>query len=184
VRSWSGPPRRGRPASRAGTTFVELLVTTLVLTILAGVALPIAEVSRRREKEIELRRALREIRQAVVMYHATCIRSSGPAPPGTDPNQVRIKIENDPDLTCYPKKLEMLVEGVETNQPDYLLRFLRRIPRDPFNTTDEDLDSHGWKLVSTTDRPEGNLSWDKKNVFDVRSGSGRRALDGSYYKDW
>ena len=80
--------------------------------------------------------------------------------------------------------LEILVEGVETNIPGFKLRFLRRMPQDPFNRDGDDFDQMGWRLRSTTDKPEGNLSWDRKNVFDISSGSPYRALNGSYYKDW
>ena len=168
----------------SGHTFVELMVTTAILLVLASAALPIAAASRQREKEVELRRALREIRLALYTYHQVCRASVGQGgKPGGMVSMVTIKIEDDPDLTCYPKDLDVLVEGIETNVPDYELRFLRRIPRDPSNVDDEDFDDHGWRLVSTTDNPDGE-SWDRRNVFDVRSGSETRALDGSYHEDW
>lgn len=187
-------PPTPRRFSLLGHTFVELLVTAVIMSILAMAALPIAAVSRKREREIELRRALREMRLALDAYHFVCRQSTNPtggqaqAPQGTAPGQgpsvVRIKIEDDPDLTCYPKDLEVLLEGVETNIPRYRLRFLRRIPRDPFNRDDSEHDQFGWALRSTSDRQESNVGWDRRNVFDVRSGSEAQALDGSYYKDW
>ena len=178
-----GHARRRRAGVAAlGHTFVELLVTTAILLILAAAVLPIAAASRQREKEIELRRALREIRLALHTYHQICRASVGQ---GTQVNNsmVTIKIEDDPDLTCFPKDLDVLVEGIETNTPDYKLRFLRRIPRDPFNIGEEDFDDWGWRLISTTDDPKGE-SWDRRNVFDVRSGVEWKALDGSYYEEW
>lgn len=181
--------RRGAATASAGTTLVELLVTSTILTILAAAALPVAAVSVRREREIELRRALREIRSALDTYHVACLTSRGQggsnrAPATAGGPTVSFTPEDDPDLICFPKELDVLVEGVETNIPDYTLRFLRKIPEDPMNVGDEDFDSHGWRLRSTSDDPDGNVSWDRKNVFDVSSGSEWRALDGSYYKDW
>jgi len=189
------PPQAvSRRASARGTTFVELLVTTVILAILATAVLPIAEAARRREQELQLRRALREIRLALDTYHRTCLVSGAQHSSGNPSGQggnarpgqrlVTFTPEDDPDRTCYPKDLDVLVEGVETNIPDYELRFLRSIPKDPFNYDEEEHDGHGWEYRSTTDDPERNLSWDRRNVFDVRSGSEWQALDGSYYKDW
>ncbi len=184
--------RRKQP--HRGTTLLELMITTVVISILAGAALPVATVSVRRRQEIELRRGLRDIRIALDTYHRVCLSATGaPGGSGPAPNQanasqagqsVTFVPEDDPDRSCWPKDLEILIEGVETNIPGFNLRFLRRMPQDPFNKGDEDFDQMGWRLRSTTDKPEGNLSWDRKNVFDVGSGSPYRALDGSYYKDW
>lgn len=176
-------------APARGHSFLELLVTTILLAVLASAVLPLAAVSRKREKEIELRRALREIRIALDMYHDVCRQSVVAKPPtgGGQPSQAQqivIKVEDDPGRVCWPKDLDLLVEGVETNVARYKLRFLRRIPADPFNTELEERDAYGWKLLSTTDKPDGNVGWNRQNVFDVRSGSESQALDGSFYKEW
>jgi general secretion pathway protein G len=177
---------------RSGHTLIEMVVTIAVMGILASVALPMAAVTRKREKEIELRRALREIRSALDMYNVLCKSSLGGGIPGggnaTNAQGVQplmLKIEDDPNQLCWPKELELLVEGVEvTNVPRYKLKFLRRIPRDPFNDPDEEHDGFGWEFRSTSDDPEDEGGWDRTNVFDVRSASKSQALDGSYYKDW
>lgn len=184
--------RRLSRRQRHGTTLLELMISCAILTILAGAALPVAAVSVKRQKEIELRRALRDIRVALDTYHRVCVSSTAPA--GGAGNQqaqnlpnapgVTFVPEDDPDRTCWPSDLEVLVEGVDTNIPGFKLRFLRRIPKDPFNTTDDEFDQMGWRLRSTTDNPENSFSWDRKNVFDIGSGVEWRALDGSYYKDW
>lgn len=182
---------RLRRSSRTGTTLLELMITSVILAVLAGAALPVAAVSQRRAKEIELRRALRDLRVALDTYHRVCLTATAGQgnPParggaGPAPQTVSFVPEDDPNRTCWPSDLEVLIEGVETNIPRFKLRFLRRIPQDPFNVDADEHDQLGWRLRSTTDNPEGSLSWDRRNVFDVSSGAEYRALDGSYYKDW
>ena len=187
--------RRLRGNRHSGTTLLELMITAMILSILAGAALPVAAVTHRRKNEIELRRALRDVRIALDTYHRVCLSSTGaqgnpqgatPSAGNTGPNPQGVTFvpEDDPDRTCWPKDLEVLIEGVDTNIPGFKLRFLRRIPQDPFNRDDAEFDQFGWRLRSTTDNPEGSLSWDRRNVFDVSSGAEFQALDGSYYKDW
>ena len=183
---WRGaaPGRRGV----VGTTLLELVVSSVVLAVLSTIALPVAHLSVRRQKEIELRRALRDIRLALDTYHFLCrnstARASGTARAGkTGTPVINIKIEDDPGLTCYPESLDVLVDGVKTGERNYDLRFLRKIPSDPFNVSDDEHDEHGWRLRSTTDR-KASSSWNRRNVFDVASANEFRALDGSYYKDW
>jgi general secretion pathway protein G len=181
---------RGRRTScgRRGHTFVELLVASVILAILATGVMPVAAVMKRREKEIQLRRALRNIREALDAYHDVCMASlgAGTARPKQDIGKktLTIKVENDPSGECWPKDLDVLVEGVDTNTADYQARFLRRIPRDPFVPAEEENDQHGWILRSTQDRIESSVGWDRTNVFDVRSASKAHALDHSKYEDW
>ncbi len=184
--------------AESGHTLIEMVVTIAVLAILGSVVLPLTAVTRKREKEIELRQALREIRSALDMYHDACKASlgQGSAQQGGQPatgqqgqnpqlrSRINIRIEDDPGGTCYPKDLDVLLEGVETDVPRYKLKFLRRIPKDPFNARDDEHDQHGWVLRSTSDDPERESGWNKQNVFDVRSASESQALDGSRYKDW
>jgi general secretion pathway protein G len=177
-----------RRKAASGHTLIEMVVTIAVMAILASVILPLAAVTRKREREIELRRSLREIRIAIDMYHELCMVSGVPgqaAPPGAAGSQmIMLKIDNDLGRTCFPEDLDLLVEGVETNVPDYKLKFLRRIPKDPFNSDGEEHDGYGWLFRSTTDDPDSDGGWDRKNVFDVRTASESQALDGSYYAEW
>lgn len=179
-----------RAGRSSGHTFVELLVATVILGILASGVLPVAAVMKRHEKEIQLRRALREIRTALDAYHQVCRGSTGVAGQGQPPGsplqgaKLTIRVEDDLNHECWPTDLDVLVEGVETGTPDYKAKFLRRIPRDPFVPIDEENDGYGWMLRSTQDRPESNVGWDRSNVFDVGSASEAQALDHSFYKDW
>lgn len=183
---------RSRVAGGTGHTFVELLIAMVILAIMAGAVLPVAAISRKRQKEIALRRELRDMRAALDMYHQLCGQQGAGGPPPnptgggalTQISQITIRVEDDPDRTCYPKDLDVLIEGVETNIPDYKLKFLRRIPHDPLNVEDDEFDQHGWSLRSTTDRVESEAGWNRRNVFDVHSGSDAQAIDGSYYKTW
>lgn len=147
----------------AGFTLIELMVAVSILLVLATMALPVARVKIKRDKEIELRRALREIRTAVDRYKDAADKGL---------------IAVDVDTEGYPPALDRLVEGVAlAGKPDRRVRFLRRIPRDPFtNSTD-------WGLRSVQDDPKSR-SWNGENVFDVYSRSAGIALDGTRYSDW
>jgi general secretion pathway protein G len=156
---------RGRqePGDR-GVSFIELMVCVAIIMVLAAAAIPLTRISVLRQKEIELKAALREMRRAIDEYKAA-----------TDGGRV---IVEDLDSEGYPLELEMLVEGVEeVGQVDRKLKFLRRLPRDPFNPDGE------WGLRSYQDEADSD-SWGRENVFDVYSLSEGKALDGTFYKEW
>lgn len=159
---------RRRVQSSAGFTFVELLVVAAILATLAAVALPLVQVTAQRQREVELRRNLREMRDAIDRFKDAV--DSGAIP------QTELK----PNSEGYPPDLETLVEGVEVanDATGRKLRFgLRRIPIDPMtNSTD-------WGLRSYQDKPDAS-SWGRQNVFDVYSKSDATALNGTRYKDW
>ncbi len=144
-------------------TLVELIAAITILLILTSVALPLARVQVQRTREVELRRALREIRQAVDRYKDFADRGM---------------IPTKADSFGYPPDLETLVTGVPlkgTATAKY--KFLRRIPVDPM-TGETD-----WGLRAMQDEPESR-SWGGGNVFDVHTKSQGTALDGTRYADW
>ena len=150
-----------------GYTFVELVVVTAVLLILASAILPLARVTIQRQREGELRRVLREMRTAIDGYKdAVDAGLIG----GTD---VRVGSEG------YPPDLETLVEGVSVvnDQSGRKLKFLRRIPIDPMTGEAE------WGMRSYQDDHDSR-SWGRQNVYDVYSLSQAAALDGTQYEDW
>ena len=157
-----------RIGSSGGYTFIELMIVSAMLAILASTVLPLVQVTAQRHREIELRRTLRELRTAIDRFKDAV--DSGAIP------QTELK----PDNEGYPPDLETLVEGVAVanDATGRKLRFgLRRIPIDPMtNSTD-------WGLRSYQDRPD-SASWGRQNVFDVYSKSTGTALDGTQYKDW
>lgn len=151
----------------SGFTFIELIVVSTILVILASAAMPLAKVTIQRQREFELRRSLREMRTAIDKFKdAVDMGLIG----STD---VRAGSEG------YPPDLETLVEGVSVanDASGRKLKFLRRIPIDPMtNSTD-------WGMRSYQDRPDAT-SWGGQNVYDVYSKSEATALDGTKYKDW
>jgi general secretion pathway protein G len=152
------------PAS--GFTYIELIIATLILTILAAAVIPVAQVTAKRAREIELRRNLRMMRDAIDNYkRAVDTGLIG----GTD---VEVGSEG------YPKELEVLVKGVvQVGTVDRKLKFLRRIPIDPMTGTTE------WGLRSYQDDPDSTY-WGGQNVYDVYTKSTETALDGTKYRDW
>ena len=150
-----------------GFTFIELLVVTTILIVLASAIMPLARVTLQREREAELHRALREMRTAIDKYKdAVDTGQIG----STD---VRAGSEG------YPAELETLVEGVtKANDASGIkLKFLRRVPMDPVTHSFE------WGLRSYQDKPDSS-SWGGQNVYDVYSKAEGTGLDGTKYKDW
>ncbi len=153
--------------SAKGFTLIEMIVTFTILAILAGAIIPMAKVSVKREKEIELRRNLRIIREAIDAYKKLA-----------DEN----KIEVEDKTEGYPPELITLVEGVELKtesdgEEGKIVKFLRRIPKDPMTN------SYDWGLRSYQDDFDSQ-NWGGENVYDVYTKSPGTALDGTKYKDW
>jgi general secretion pathway protein G len=146
-----------------GFTLIELLITVTVNAILVGVAVPLARNSIKRQKEVELRAALREIRTAIDKYQDLSSRGL-----------IMVKV----DTEGYPETLDVLVEGVQlVGQVDKKFKALRRIPIDPMTNTTE------WGQRSYQDDLKAT-SWGGQNVFDVYTKSEGTALDGTKYKEW
>jgi general secretion pathway protein G len=156
-----------RAGREGGYTFVELLVVAVIVMILASAALPLGKVSIQRQKEIELRRALREMRTAIDRFKDAA-----------DLQQIA-NFDLEPDDMGYPPDLETLVVGVTRagDATSTKLRFLRRIPVDPMTGEAE------WGMRSYQDRPDSS-TWGGQNVFDVYSKSSGTALDGTAYSEW
>ena len=143
-----------------GFTLIELIVASAILVILTGMALPMARVTIKRERERELRRDLWEMRDAIDRYKDAADRNAFQSKVGTE---------------GYPPDLETLVKGVDVGGKK--VRFLRKIPTDPLTGTTE------WGLRSMNDDPASD-SWGGQNVFDVYTKSQGTGLDGTPYKDW
>jgi general secretion pathway protein G len=159
--------RRSLFRREAGFTFVELLVVTTMLLILASAVMPLAKVSIQRQRESDLRRSLREMRTAIDKFKDAADAGA------IAPTDIQAGSEN------YPPSLDTLVNGVTKNNDatGVKLKFLRRIPYDPMTHSTE------WGLRAYADRPD-STSWGGSNVFDVYTKSEGKALDGTKYKDW
>jgi general secretion pathway protein G len=159
---------RMRRGAAAGFTFIELIVVTAILLILASVAVPLAQVTAQRQREVELRRHLRELRLAIDRFK-DAVDAGAIA-------QTELKANSE----GYPPDLETLVEGVPmaNDASGRKIRFgLRRVPIDPMTNSTE------WGLRSYQDKPDSS-NWGGQNVFDVYTQSTATALDGTNYRDW
>ena len=152
-----------KPRQR-GFTLLEMAVTATVLLILASAAIPMAKNGIRRQKELELQRDLREMRLAIDDYKQKADQQKIKAPPA----------ENN----GYPESLDILVEGAQQrDKASVKIRFLRRIPIDPFTGRAE------WGLRSISDDPNSS-SWGGGNVYDVYSLATGTGSNGVPYREW
>ena len=187
---------RNRRTIQAGMTLLELIIACGILLVLSSAALPLARVTVKRQREAELRRDLREMRDAIDRYKDAA-----------DKNLIRIEVGSE----GYPPDLETLMTGVtvsvggtsqvgisastlanlsgtaqvgaassnssSASATPTKVRFLRKIPVDPMTGKAE------WGLRAVQDDPDSH-SWGGHNVFDVYSLSTDTAMDGTNYADW
>ena len=154
--------RTNAKSSSAGMTLIELIIATAILLVLASAAMPLARVTIVRSRESELRRDLREMRDAIDRYKDASDRGL-------------IQVEQDTE--GYPPDLDTLVAGVQLGTGDKKVRFLRKVPVDPMTGKAD------WNFQAVQDSPD-STSWGGKNVFDVHSKATGTALDGTKYADW
>ena len=152
-----------RRASRSrGFTVVELAVVATMVAILAAMAVPVARYTLKRQRELELKQALRQMRDAIDKYKQYA-----------DVGMIQAQLGSE----GFPPDLDTLVTGIQQVGQLRKLKFLRQIPVDPMTGKAE------WSLRSYQDEPD-SMAWGGQNVWDVHSLSPLRAIDGSYYKDW
>jgi general secretion pathway protein G len=150
-----------KPFRQGGVTLLELIMAIAILLILSTAALPIYRNTVVRNKETELRRDLREMRNAIDRYKDLA-----------DKNLIRSAVGSE----GYPPDLDTLVKGVNFGTDDRV-RFLRRVPIDPVTGHAD------WAFQSLQDSPDSQ-SWDGSNLFDVHSKSQAIGLDGTAYSTW
>ncbi len=146
-----------------GLTLIELLISIAVLGVLASVAMPLVRVSVTRTRELELRRALRKIREGTDQFKAEYEK----ARTNVQGSRTDFKKLVSVDRTGYPLTLDEMVQT----------KILRRIPRDPMTPDGK------WVTRSFSDNTDSSLS-DGKDVYDIRSASKALALDGTTYDTW
>jgi general secretion pathway protein G len=152
-----------------GFTLIELVITVAIVAILASVAMPLNELVVQRAKEQDLRRALREIREAIDVYKQA-----------SDEGKIRKSIGE----SGYPKKLEELVEGMDDQKSPKKERiyFLRRIPRDPFASDPNLSAAETWGKRSYASPPDDPKEGD--DVFDVYTRADGKGINGRSYREW
>lgn len=152
-----------------GFTLIELMVSLAILAVLASAAFPTLELVSKRNKEQELRSALRQIRSAIDAYKQAY-----------DEGKVPRKI----GASGYPADLTVLVQGVpDATRPDQrIIYFIRRIPRDPFYSDATVPAEATWGVrsyASSSMEPKPGI-----DVYDVYSLSNATGLNGLPYRSW
>ena len=152
-----------------GFTLIELVITVAIVAVLASVALPLNELVVQRAKEQDLRRALRDVREAIDAYKQA-----------SDEGRIQKKVGE----SGYPRELAELVAGVEDQKDPKKKRiyFLRRLPRDPFAADADTAPVETWGLRSYASPPDEPK--EGEDVYDVFSRSQRSGLNGRPYREW
>ncbi len=160
-----------------GFTLIELMIVVAIMAILATAALPFREMMVKREKEQELRTALRQIRTAIDAYKQA-----------VDDGRIAKKL----DESGYPPRLEELFIGVadikSQDKEKKFIYFLRRLPRDPMFVEPDPLGTTVTPAVDTWGKRSYESPWDSPkagdDVFDVHSMSEVIGLNGIPYREW
>jgi general secretion pathway protein G len=152
-----------------GFTLIELVITVAIVALLASVALPVTELAVQRTKEQELRRTLRQMREAIDAYKQA-----------SDEGRVKKSVGD----SGYPKKLEELVEGLEDQKSPKKekIYFLRRIPRDPLAADPTLSNASTWGKRSYASPPDDPR--EGEDVFDVFSLAQGKGINGQPYREW
>lgn len=166
---------------RSGYSLIELLVVLAMLALLAGMAMPLAEINAQRSRERELKRALWEIRDAIDAWRQAKLEGAFNRPSG---DQRGGAIGSSPFAPPYPPDLLSLTQAHADQRPTrsgQVLRFLRRVPRDPF--ADPALPpEQTWGLrsyASEADSPRAGAE-----VYDVYTRSSGMGLNGVPLRQW
>lgn len=152
-----------------GFTLIELVITVAIVGVLAMTAMPMIEIAAKRQKEVELRAALREIRGGIDAYRRAVNEG---------------KVEKKVDESGYPHRLEDLDQGVENilDPNKARLYFLRRLPRDPLADDPTLPATQSWGKRSYASPPDAPQ--EGADVFDVYSLSPGIGLNGTPYREW
>lgn len=158
-------PRGGE----AGATLAELLVVLVIISILAVTAVPFAETTAQRRKEVALQETLRSVRQAIDAFHQDW-RANRFA-----------KTEPAASANGFPVRMDVLIAGVDValeNGVRQKRRYLRAAPVNPFAAGEED----AWRLIGYAQLKEGD--WNGQDVYDLRAVTEKEALNGARLSDW
>ena len=152
-----------------GLTLIELVIVVAIIGILASAVAPLANISKKRAKEFELKRSLRILRSGLDRYKKAYDDK---------------KIDNEIGRSGYPESLLELIEGVkDVKDPSgRMIYFLRRLPRDPMSMNEFISPEETWEIRAYENEPDDFSGGE--DVYDIRSSSDEIALDGTAYKEW
>lgn len=156
----------------AGATLAELLVVLAIISILAVTAVPFAETTMQRRKEIELQETLRSVRQAIDAFHQDW-RADRFA-----------KTEPAASINGYPVTMEVLINGVDValeSGARQKRRYLRATPTNPFAARSAEV-GDAWRLIGYAQ--PGDSAWDGQDVYDLQAVTEKEALNGARIADW
>ncbi len=158
-----------RQPSVSGFTLIELVITVAIIAILASVALPLNELVVQRSKEQDLRRALRDVREAIDAYKQA-----------SDEGRILKKVGE----SGYPRRLEDMIQGVEDqkNPKKEKIYFLRRIPRDPLANDPSRTAAESWGKRSYASPPDDPREGD--DIFDIYTLASGKGINGRPYREW
>ena len=171
----TGPARRCRRErcesgrSERGYTFVELLVVTAILLILASAV----HAAGARDDAARSARSSCAARCARCATAIDSYKDAADTQPDSDASSCK------PGSEGYPPDLETLVEGRDGGQRR--VRAKLQVPAPHPDRSDDRSDE--WGLRSYQDKPD-STRWGGQNVFDVFTKSEGTALDGTKYRDW
>ena len=156
-------------AKQAGFTLIEMLITVAIVAILASVALPMTSLTVQRNKEQDLRHALRQIRDAIDAYKQAVDEG---------------RIAKQLDQSGYPPALKDLVGGIKDakSPKEKYIYFLRSLPRDPMSEDASAAPEDTWGKRSYASPPDDPK--EGEDVFDVYSMNERAGLNGIPYREW
>ena len=153
-----------------GLTLIEMLVVIAIVGILASAVMPLSRMTVRRVKEIELRSGLRALRTAIDAFNRDCVTKKLASDNCTKDN--------------FPETLDVLTQPLKlAGADDKTRKYLRRIPRDPFDRSGQTPGADAWGLRSYNDLPDSS-QWGGENVYDVYSKSDGISSDGTKYSTW
>ena len=150
-----------------GFTYVELIVSLALLALLASVVIPISDLASRHLKERELKQALIEIRQALDEYKLA-----------NDKNEIPFQYRTS---SGYPPNLSVLI-GIPSDKDRKVLRFIRKIPADPFSEQKNIPPEQTWGIRAFSS--ESNNPKSGSDVYDIYSLSTQKGSNGIMYREW
>ncbi len=157
---WNGGTSRSAFRRPTGFTLIELLIATMLLSILCGLAVPLARHEIRREKERTLKLNLQLLRDAIDNYARGSLGGMFFKAPSYG----------------YPPNLQALVDPIELRNGKKL-RLLKEIPVDPFTG------NRDWGVHSMEDDGDSD-SYNGEQIWNIYSRSQETALDGTKYRNW